>query len=150
MPGKLEFGWVRVVMALHEQRMGYVSLLNDDQMSKWLEVEHQLGVFCVLCFLFDCRIRSGNREMCFFRICFFTLGVLPNSFAGPLQVFLASFWIRKVHFVDGSAFSLYGRPSSDPSVPLEKAASGARSCGSSWGCGLIQPYGLLLGGWAPI
>lgn len=28
----------------------------------------------------------------------------------------------EVHFVDGSAFSLYGRPASDPSVPMEKAA----------------------------
>lgn len=25
-----------------------------------------------------------------------------------------------VHFVDGSAFSLYGRPSWDPSIPEEK------------------------------
>jgi len=29
-----------------------------------------------------------------------------------------------VHFVDGSAFSLYGRPNTDPSIPLEKAMSG--------------------------
>eukprot|EP00434_Breviolum_minutum_P003088 symbB.v1.2.002718.t1/scaffold148.1/size298184/7 len=36
-----------------------------------------------------------------------------------------------VHFVDGSAFSLYGRPSSDPSVPLEKVAANTQETASS-------------------
>lgn len=36
-----------------------------------------------------------------------------------------------VHFVDGSAFSLYGRPNTDPSIPLEKVASKTQETASS-------------------
>ena len=33
----------------------------------------------------------------------------------------------QVHFVDGSAFSLYGRPSWDPSIPIQKVEKQVRS-----------------------
>ena len=42
-----------------------------------------------------------------------------------------------MHFVDGSAFSLYGRPTTDPSIPLEKAPTAP----TVWGISPEQKMG---------
>ena len=159
MPGKLEtqemcvFNWlVRVVMVLNEQRIAIFP-------TKWRANEQLVGCwapgrcscFCVFYMIAEF---SLEIDILYINVSFGyvflgkTLGgfVFSQSNPGPPpqpDLLGARWWKLKspsqVHFVDGSAFSLYGRPSSDPSVPLEKAGVG---WGLGWGW--IQPYGLLL------